>query len=312
MATNLVIGYGNTGRLIADELKRKGETVIIGRHGSVEQTDGFEAKTVDLLQKDTVVTAVEGVERVFVTTGLPYKLSVWKAQWPVIIDNLIAACKASDAKLIFIDNIYLYGPSPLQNPITEDHPRNPVSKKGQIRLELINKLESAMQDGVDVLIVRCADFYGPNVNSSGVTMAIDAAVAGKTAYFMGDPTTRHAYSYVPDIARAVSLLALADDTYNQTWHTPTAPAITGTELVALVEQNLGKKAKWSYLKRGSMTFMGLFVPILRELKEMMYQFEHDYVFDSTKFTTTYPDFVVTSYVEGIKNTVEASVNGKVN
>lgn len=306
MATNLVIGYGNTGRLIASELQQAGETVIIGRHSTAEQTADFESVTIDLLNSDNTTAAIAGKNRVFVTTGLPYKLSVWQTQWPVIIDNIIAACKENSADLIFIDNIYLYGPSPLQDPITEEHPRNPVSKKGEVRLAVVQKLESAMQGGVNVLIVRCADFYGPNVISSGVTMAIDAAVAGKRAYFMGDPNTRHSYSYVPDIAKAVTLLALASDTYNQTWHVPTAPAITGNDLMALVEQDLGHKVKWSYMKHSNMGLIGLFVPIVRELKEMIYQFENDYVFDSIKFMKKYPDFAMTSYAEGIKATVQAS------
>lgn len=236
---NLVIGYGNIGKLIAVELKNAGEDVTIGRHTESEVTNGFESKVIDVLDSASVASAVEGQDAVYVTTGLPYKLSVWRAQWPTIIDNVITACKQAGAKLVFIDNIYSYGPSPLNNPITEEHPRQPTSEKGKVRLQLVIKLEDAMNNGLEVLIVRCADFYGPNVNSSGVTMAIDAAVKGKKAYFMGNPETRHTYSYVPDIARATVLLARSSDTFNQTWHVPSASAITGTELMNLAESAFG-------------------------------------------------------------------------
>lgn len=306
MAKNLVIGYGNTGRLIAAELLSKGEKVIIGRHGNAELTGGIEAVTVDVLKKDSVVAAAEGVQRVFVTTGLPYKLKIWQAQWPVIINNVLAACKAANAQLIFIDNIYLYGPAPLQNPITESHPRKPASKKGQVRLNLVNKLESAMQSGQDVLIVRSADFYGPSVNSSGVTMAIESLLKGKTAYFMGTASAKHTYSYVPDLAAATVLLALGKDTYNQTWHAPTSGPITGTDLMKLASKAAGNKGKWSTMTRKSMAAMGVFVPILRELREMMYQFEHDYVLDGSKFAAKYPKFTPTTYEQGIQATVDAT------
>jgi len=304
---NIVIGYGNVGRLIAAELKKAGEQVTIGRHEAADGSDSFDSIGVDLLDAVSVQQAIEGHDRVFVTTGLPYKLSVWRAEWPIIIDNVIAAAKSADAKLIFIDNIYLYGPSPLQNPIMEQHPRSPVSKKGAVRLKLVEKLEAAMQDVLEVLIVRCADFYGPRVNSSGLTMAVDAATKGKKPYFMGNEATRHSYSYVPDIAKATVLLALATDTYNQTWHAPTAPALTGIELKKLVEKSMSKKVAWSTLRPGTMRLLELFVPILRELHEMMYQFENDYVFDSSKFQQRFPDFAVMPYDAGIANTIAASL-----
>ncbi len=307
---NLVIGYGNIGKLIAVELKNADEDVTIGRHTESEVTNGFEGKVIDVLDSASVASAVEGQDAVYVTTGLPYKLSVWRAQWPTIIDNVITACKQAGAKLVFIDNIYSYGPSPLNNPITEEHPRQPASEKGKVRLQLVIKLEEAMNNGLEVLIVRCADFYGPNVNSSGVTMAIDSAVKGKKAYFMGNPETRHTYSYVPDIARATVLLARSSDTFNQTWHVPSASAITGTELMNLAESAFGRKVKWSMLRSSNITFPSIFVPILRELKEMMYQFENDYIFDSSKFQKRFPDFNITQYPEGIKATVEASQAAK--
>lgn len=305
---NLVIGYGNIGKLIAAELKNAGEHVSVGRHTAGE-SDGYSAVSVDLLDIESVRQAVDGHDVVYVTTGLSYSLKTWRTQWPSIIDSIIAATTEAKAKLVFIDNIYLYGPSPLQNPITEEHPRTPISEKGKVRLELVDKLEMAMKNGLDVLIVRCADFYGPSVTTSSVTMAIEAAQKGKKAYCMGNSNTRHTYSYVPDIARATVLLARSDDTFNQTWHVPSAPAITGTELMRLVESQLGAKVKWSTLQSSNMFIPSLFVPILRELKEMMYQFENDYVFDSSKFQKRFPDFAITSYTDGIAATVVAARAG---
>jgi nucleoside-diphosphate-sugar epimerase len=244
---------------------------------------------------------------VYVTTGLPYKLSIWRAQWPTVIDNVIGACRQAGAKLVFIDNIYSYGPSPLNNPITEEHPTPACIRKGQDTTATgykIRRSNEKWRRSFDCAFARI--FMAPNVNSSSVTMAIDAAVKGKKAYFMGNPETRHTYSYVPDIAKATVMIARSNDAFNQTWHVPSAPAITGTELMNLAESALATKVKWSMLRSSNITIPSLFVPILREFKEMMYQFENDYIFDSSKFQKHFPDFKITSYPEGIKATVEAS------
>ncbi len=301
MGRNIIFGYGNVGRLIASELEARGEEVVLAHHKQI-QVLGTAVVVVDSLDAEQVRQAAVGADRLFMTIGLAYKLSVWKRDWPIIIDNLIAAAKDSGAKIVFFDNIYLYGPSPLQNPITEQHPRQTPSQKGAVRLALIQKLEAAMQAGVQVLIVRAADFYGPNVSTSAVTMAIADMANGKKAYYLGDPTKLHSFTYVPDAAKGVVELALADDTYGQSWHLPTVSPMTGQEFLQLITTKLGK-GKWTALSKGGVKFMGLFVPILRELHEMMYQFENDYVLDDSKFMNRFPHFVRTGYEQGIDETI---------
>jgi nucleoside-diphosphate-sugar epimerase len=303
MARNIIFGYGNVGRLIAAELEARGEEVVLAHHRQI-QVPGTAAVVVDSLDAEQVRQAAVGADRLYMTIGLAYKLSVWKRDWPIIVDNLIAAAKDSGAKIVFFDNIYLYGPSPLQNPITESHPRQSPSKKGAIRLALVGKLEAAMQEGVQVLITRAADFYGPNVSTSAVTMAVVDMAKGKKAYYLGDPTKFHSFTYVPDAAKAVVELALAEDTYNQSWHLPTTAPMKGLDFLNLITAKLGK-GKWSSMGRNGVKVMGIFVPILRELYEMMYQFENDYVLDDSKFMNRFPDFVRTSYEQGIDITIQS-------
>lgn len=303
MGKNVVFGYGNIGKLIVSELKARGQEVVVASHRPLND-NLFDSTVVNSLDQAEVTNACKGADQVYMTIGLEYKLKVWKRDWPVIIENLIAAAKETGAKIVFFDNIYLYGPSPLQNPITELHPRQAPSKKGQIRLELVNKLEAAMQDGVKVLIARSADFYGPNVTTSAVTMAINDMSKGKKAYYLGDPKKLHSFTYVPDAAKAVVDLALADDTYNQTWHLPTAPAIAGEQLMGIITNQLGK-SNWLPMGRVQMSLVRIFVPILRELYEMMYQFENDYVLSDAKFMQRFPDFNRTEYKDGIAATIKA-------
>lgn len=101
---------------------------------------------------------------------------------------------------------------------------------------LVQKLEQAMRDGI----------------------AIESMAKGMKGYFMGDPFTRHAYSYVPDIAKAVVALALEDDTHNQTWHLPTALAITGTKVMQMISDRLDGTYRWSIMTRKSMLLLGVY------------------------------------------------------
>jgi len=49
--------------------------------------------------------------------------------------------------------------------------------------------------------------------------------------------------------------------------------------------------------------IGLFVPIMKEIVEMTYQYDRDYVFDSSKFEQKF-DFKPTPYLEGIRETIK--------
>ena len=50
------------------------------------------------------------------------------------MSNSIEACKRAGAKLIFFDNVYMYGKA--GGPMTEETPFNPCSKKGEIRAKI--------------------------------------------------------------------------------------------------------------------------------------------------------------------------------
>jgi len=50
---------------------------------------------------------------------------------------------------------------------------------------------------------------------------------------------------------------------------------------------------------------GIFVPVLKEMREMMYQYDRDYFFDSSKFDKRF-NFKTTTYQEGVRITVESN------
>lgn len=311
MKTQTILGAGGAiGRPLATELRKYTDKVrLVSRNPKKIHSDD-ELVSADLTHAEEVLNAVKGSEVVYLTAGLTYSVKVWRAQWPVIMKNVIAACKFHGARLVFFDNIYMYSGDKL-NPITENLPIDPPSKKGAVRAEIAQMLLDAHSRGdIQGLIARSADFYGPGTGAVSVLndLVFDKISRGKTANWLGNPKYRHSFTYVPDAARATALLGNTPDAYGEVWHLPThADALTGKEWAEEVARQCGTQPKVRSVGRGMLKLMGLFVPIMRELVEMMYQYEQDYVFSSAKFDRRFGK-VATSYQEGIARILEADFN----
>lgn len=266
---------------------------------------GDELFSVDLLDAAAVDKAVAGSKVVYLTVGLPYTANIWRLRWPVVMENTIQACLTHGAKLVFFDNIYMYDGSQL-NPITEDLPINPPSKKGEVRAEIANRLWQAVEEeGLQACIARAADFYGPGINQTSVlTETVFKPLSeGKIANWPGNPDCKHSFTYTPDAGRATAILGNSPEAYGQAWHLPTAPnPPTGHEWVEQVAQAMDKQAKMRSMSKTMARIIGVFVPVIREMVEMMYQYEQDYVFDSSKFEQQF-GMSATSYEEGIRQIV---------
>jgi nucleoside-diphosphate-sugar epimerase len=270
----------------------------------VNPTD--EVLAADVLNHEELQEAVKGSEIVYVTVGFQYNYKVWKQNWPVFIANLIGACKTSKCKLVFFDNIYMYDKDHL-NGMTEETPVNPPSKKGTIRAEIANMIMSEVKAGnLTALIARSADFYGPNIqNSSMLTeLILKPFSKGEKANWMGKTNCKHSFTYTPDAGKATALLGNTESAYNQVWHLPTAGnPPTGKQWIEMCAKAFGVPAKFRTAPAFAVKIMGLFNAVLREMPEMLYQYDRDYVFNSDKFEKTF-DFKPTPYLEGIKAVIE--------
>jgi nucleoside-diphosphate-sugar epimerase len=251
--------------------------------------------------------AVAGSEVVYLTVGLPYDTKVWERSWPTIMENVIEACKTHGAKLVFFDNVYMYDREHLGS-MAEDTPLRPVSKKGVVRARLAERVLDAVAGGeLQAIIARSADFYGPSIaNTSILTeMVFKPFSNGKKANWLGSPTCRHSFTYTPDAAAATALLGNSAEAYNQVWHLPTAAEPpTGQEWIEAIAREMGVDPRYRVASKFLVRMMGLFVPIMREMVEMMYQYDRDYVFDSRKFEKRY-DLKPTPYFEGIRSIVQS-------
>lgn len=237
----------------------------------------------DLTKAAEVDKAVAGSEVVYLVVGLEYKTSVWQKQWPALMQNVIEACKKHRAKLVFFDNVYMYDPAHLSH-LSEETPIKPVSKKGEVRAQIADMLlQEARRGQLTALIARAADFIGPK-NSMLVETVYKNLKKGGKALWMVDAGKVHTFTFTPDAAKATALLGNTPDAYNQVWHLPTDRSpLTGTQWIQLFAEELKAEPKAMVLSRWLISLLGLFMPILRESKEMLYQYDRDYVFDSSKF-----------------------------
>lgn len=267
----------------------------------VNETD--ELLAADLLITEQVNNAVKGSETVFLTAGILYRIKLWREQWPVIMNNVIEACKHHNSKLVFFDNVYSYGK--VNGWMTEETRYNPCSKKGEVRAAIARKLMDATQTGnLQAMIVRGADFYGPQTPLSFLNaMVFENMAKGKKAQLMLNDSTKHSFTYTPDAGKATALLGNTASAYNQVWHVPTDKnVLTGKEIVELAAQAFHIQPKYQVLPKWMIQMAGLFNGDIREAVEMLYQNENDYLFSSEKFEKAFPDFNITSYKEGLEQT----------
>lgn len=306
MALHTLLGANGT---IATELvpilQQNNQSVrLVSRNP--KPVENAEIVAANLLNGEAIRKAVAGSDTVYLLAGIEYNHKVWKRDWPVIMQNVIDACKEAKAKLIFFDSVYPYG-IPKGNVIGEDTPFAPRSKKGTIRAEIDTMLLNEMKKSdLDVIIARAADFYGPRVTEKSApgTLVFSRLKKGQTPQWLVNPNVKRSFTYTPDAAEAIYILSQHPGSFNQTWILPSAqPTLTGKQFVALAAKHMQGKTKPFVLPKWMLKMTGWFVPFMREMYEMLYQDEFGYVLDSSKFEKTF-GYSPTSYEEGVKETAK--------
>ena len=219
----------------------------------------------DLADQDQTIQAVAGSSVVLLLVGLKYDLRVWQELWPRIMANTIEACKRAQAKLVFFDNVYMYGR--VIGPMTENTPYAPCSKKGEIRAQIATTLMNEAKAGnLNALIARSADFYGPDAHNGVPNVSVFEPLAnGRRASWLVNAAVPHSLTSTPDAARGVAMLAERESAWNQVWHLPTAPdPPTGKEFIAMAAKEFGVAPKSRVLSRPMLRVVGWFAPLVRE------------------------------------------------
>lgn len=295
-----ILGAGGAvANALTRELTNNNETIRLVSRKEIRTSGNTTWQKADLLNQQDITVAVKGSHVVYLTAGLVYDKDIWRQQWPAIMQNVINAVKDEGARLIFFDNIYMYGL--VNGPITEETPYKPVSIKGEIRAGIAEKLMNEVKAGnINATIARGADFYGTeNMNSFLDMMVIDKYAKGQRAQWIGNVEKLHNFSFIPDMGKAMYLLGQTPESANQIWHMPTAKPLTGKQFIEMTAKIYGVEPKYFAINKFMMQLFGLFNKITKEMVEMYYQYDHDYNFNSDKFEKAF-NFEPTTYADGIR------------
>ncbi|MGH8730342.1 MAG: NAD-dependent epimerase/dehydratase family protein [Burkholderiales bacterium] len=301
---HVVFGTGPLGLAVMRDLRRRGRSVrMINRSSRVKfakdpQTEVGGANAVDPAQAREVC---EGAAVVYHCVGLPY--SRW-TEFPAIAAGIVEGAVAAGAKLVYGDNLYMYGA--VDGAMTEERPYAATTKKGRIRAAIARSLLDAHQAGrVRVAIGRGSDFFGPFATDAAMmgSRVFGRALAGKSAQVVGDPDRLHSFTFIDDFGKALVTLGEREEALGRAWHVPSPPAMTTRQFVEAIYRTLGKPVKMSRAPRLAVALAGLFDANARELKEMLYQFERDFVMDSSRFEKTF-GMAPTPQHEAIRQTLE--------
>ena len=282
---HVIFGTGAIGLATRDALRRRGETArLVNRSGHARVLDDVEVVGGDARDPAFTTEVARGADVVYQTLNPPY--SEWTAQFPALQAGVLAAAEATGARLVSMENVYMYG-RPAGRPLTEDRAYDAHTAKGQLRGRMARDLLTAHDTGrVEVAIGRASDYFGPRggAQSNLGDRLFPAALAGQIAGVLGDPDQPHTYTYTVDIGEGLAVLGEHPDAPGQVWHLPNDPdTCTTRQLVDIVYRKAGRPgARLRAMPPLLLRALGLVNPTMRELVEMQYQFAEPFIVDSSK------------------------------
>ncbi|QWU16755.1 Nucleoside-diphosphate-sugar epimerase [Paenibacillus sophorae] len=313
MEKAIVIGAtGGTGAAITEELVKRGiRTIAFGR--SRQKLEHFAGKlgkpahltlaVGDAMRPDDIVVQAGGADVLFHCANVPYNEMVNKLI--PLGESVMEAAERLAIKVVAIDGIYPYGRKQMDL-VTEEHPKQPHTKKGKVRLDYERMLFSKRWSKVKVMIVRLPDYYGPTANeASYLGSTLEAIAAGKMAFFVGNMHVPREFVYLPDAATMVAELAGKDFAYGQNWNIPGAGIISGREIVRIAQAASGHVKPVIPLKKLGLSMLGMSVPVMKEVIEMLYLTEDPLTLSGDKYKRLIGPITATPFQEGITSTVLA-------
>jgi nucleoside-diphosphate-sugar epimerase len=305
-AGSLHVVFGATGGIggaLVAELLRRGKAVrAVSRRG--DAPDGAQGAAADAADPAEAAVAARGAAVVHHCVNPGY--TRWPELLPPISRSILGAAESSGAKLVFADNLYVYGP--VDGPLREDLPTAATGPKGRTRVEVSAQMLAAHAEGrARVTIGRASDYYGPGgrTSTSGDPV-FGRVVAGKRPRWIGKLDVPHTFHYLADIARGLVTLAERPEADGQVWHLPAAAPLTAQEFFDLVFEAAGRPtpARAQIAGPALLAVAGTFSPTLRELRETAYQFRRPFVIDSSKFEAAFGRLETTPHPQAVERTVE--------
>ena len=286
---HVVFGTGPVGLAVMDDLVGKGKRVrMVNRRGRARVPEGVEVVGGDAAAPSFTREASEGASVVYFALNPPY--TRWAELFPPLQAGVIEGAAGAGAKLIAVENLYMYGLTG-GRPLTEDLPHAPNTRKGAVRARMAEELMEAHASGkVRVATGRASDFFGLRVLVSAAgEQVFGRAVQGKGSQVAGDPDQPHTYTYMPDIGRGLVVLGEREEALGEAWHLPSPETVTTREFVRAIFEEADRPPRVQVAPKILLRAIGLFNPGIRETIEMLYEFEEPFVVDHSKFERAFGD-----------------------
>lgn len=276
----IVTGAGPVGWTVATQLANAGHRVrVLTRSGSGPEHPLIERRRVDVAEPAQLQDAMAGVDTVFhCIHGSKYSANVWQKELPRAEHAVLAAAGKAGAVVVFPESLYSY--SVPEEIMTEDSPRQASGGKRGIRTGLLAARAASETPTVSVV---ASDFFGPHVrNAHAGDRMVPLILAGRRVQVVGSTDKLHSFTYVPDLAAAMIQAAAVPALWNSVLHAPTNEALPQRALAGAFAAAAGVPApKVSAIPGWVLGAAGLFSASMREMAEMLYQFQDPFVMNSS-------------------------------
>ncbi|GIN71790.1 epimerase [Bacillus sp. J14TS2] len=309
MKTAIVLGAtGGTGQVIVSELlKRQIEVIAFGRSESKLKTlmedhnfdQRLSYKLGDIFDYQTIIAAAKDADVIFQCANVKYQEMEGKLH--LLGESVMKAADTLKKKIVIIDGIYVYGHQVAKG--DENHPQQPHTKKGKLRVEFEKLIFSNKWENAKALIVRLPDYYGATSQNSYLQPTLDGMAAHKVSIFIGNTNTPREYVYLPDAAKMIINIAENDDSYGENWNIPSAGLIAGKDIIQIARKITGNQKPVIPLNKSAIRLIGLFDPFMREVVEIMYLTKEGFVLSGEKYEQRIGPIPATPFKKGLEETL---------
>ncbi|AZQ75194.1 NAD-dependent epimerase/dehydratase family protein [Streptomyces abikoensis] len=305
MNLHVVIGFGPAGAATARLLAERGHSVRVVTRSGRSPEPGIEHVALDAADSERLSEAVRGAAALYSCAAPPYHR--WASEWPPLASSLCAAAEDTGAVLVMLGNLYGYGPVNGHGPMTEELPLAATGPKGRVRAAVWEQARKLHEQGrIKAVEVRASDFFGPVVTDGGHLAArvVPRLLRGKAVSTLGNPDAPHSWSYLPDVAAALVEVAGEERAWGRAWHVPTEPALSVRDMVGRLADQAGTgPVAVRGLPPAVLGVASVFSPLIRELKEIRYQFDRPFVIDASAYEAAFA-VRATPVAEQVKATVD--------
>ncbi len=222
---------------------------------------------VEVVARDDAVKAARGCD--VVLNALNPAITEWGKNALALAHSAIACAEDNGATLMFPGSVWNFGEA--MPPVLDEHtPMRPTTRKGQMRVEIEQRIAEACDRGMRAIVLRAGDFFGAG-RGSWLDLVIAKNIQRQRLTYPGPLDVVHAWAYLPDLTATMVELARRRAQFGRLESFGFAGhAVTGHGLIASIEAvtggtfNVRPMSWWMIKTLGQLLAMG------RELSELEY------------------------------------------